>query len=153
MAGRVTPVVVDANLTVALAAYVPYSQRATQLMEGWQRDKVPLYAPLLWEYELTTAMRKTVALGALSEEKAIAALERLLSMGVRCIPPDVALHRAALQLAGQLAPDWIGGYDAQYLAVAARLGADFWTADRRLAECAQAAGLDWVHCVSSAGEA
>jgi predicted nucleic acid-binding protein len=38
-------------------------------------------------------------------------------------------------------------YDAQYLALAARENAPLWTADRRLANAARGAGLDWVHWI------
>jgi len=148
MAGPVKPIVVDANLMVALVIALPYSERAAELVEGWKLGKVPLYAPLLWEYELTTALRKVVALGAFLEEQAPAALEHLLSLGVQCIPPEPTLHREALHWASQLGQ--MAAYDAQYLAVAAHLGADFWTADRRLAAKAREANLDWVHWVGTA---
>ena len=36
-------------------------------------------------------------------------------------------------------------YDAFYLAVAQRLDAELWTADRRLCHNARQAGADWVH--------
>jgi predicted nucleic acid-binding protein len=145
MAGRVKPVVLDANLVMALAVVLPYSERTTALVEGWQRDRIPLYAPLLWEYELATAVRKAVALGALLEGQAAVVLERMLKMSVRRVSPDTNLHLAALRWAERLGQ--VAAYDAQYLALAGRLGAEFWTADRRLAEEARACGVDWVHFV------
>jgi len=39
-------------------------------------------------------------------------------------------------------------YDAYYLALAEQLGAEFWTADRRLSRAVQS-HLDWVHLIES----
>lgn len=147
MAEAMNAVVVDANLTVALALALPYSEQAATLVEGWKRDRVRLYAPMLWEYELTTAMRKAVALGMLSSEEAEASLERLWRLGVERMAPDAELHREALRLAEQIGQT--AAYDAQYLALAARLGARCYTADRRLAQRAHAQGLGWVHAVTA----
>lgn len=36
-------------------------------------------------------------------------------------------------------------YDAAFLAIAEAEGAEFWTADRKLAVAAKGLGLDWVH--------
>jgi predicted nucleic acid-binding protein len=150
MAGRVKTVVPDANLVMALAVELPYSERAIALMERWQRDRVPLYAPFLWEYELATALRKTVALGMFSEEQATAILERVLRLGVERIAPDAELHCEAVRWAGRLGQ--VAAYDAQYLALAARLGAELWSADKRLVTRARASGLDWVHDVSAGAQ-
>ena len=147
MAGSIDAVVVDANLAVALALALPYSERAAALMDAWKRDRVRLYAPTLWEYELATAMRKAVALGMLSTDEAEASLERLWRLGVERMPPDAELHREALRLADQLGQT--AAYDAQYLALSARLGAYFYTADRRLAERAGALGFEWVLAVTA----
>jgi predicted nucleic acid-binding protein len=143
MAGRMRAVVIDANLAVALVVALPYSKRAAALIEEWQRDSVLLYAPLLWEYEVTTAVRKVVAAGGLLEDGATVALERMLKMRVQRVPPDTGLHLDALKWAQQLGQ--VAAYDAQYLALAARLGAEFWTADKRLAQKSRASGANWVH--------
>ena len=145
MAGPVSTVVVDANLMMALAAELPYSEHATALMDAWQRDHVRLCAPLLWEYELVTAVRKALALGLFLEQEATAALEHLWSLGVERIAPDRELHHRSLGWAARLGQ--VVAYDAQYLALAERLGAELWTADRRLARQAAVSGLDWVHPV------
>ncbi len=39
-------------------------------------------------------------------------------------------------------------YDAQYLAVAERCGATFWTADRRLLERTRQCGVAWVRLIN-----
>lgn len=147
MAERLDAIVVDANLTVALALPLPYSERAAALVEDWRRDRVRLYAPLLWEYELTTALRKAVALRMLTSDQAQASLERLWRLGIERVAPDAALHREALRWAEQLGQT--AAHDSQYLALAARLGARLYTADRRLAERARALGTEWVHTVAA----
>ena len=148
MARPVRTIVVDANLMMGLAAPLDYSERATALMEKWLQGRARLYAPLLWTYELTTAMRKTVALGMFTEEQATAVLERLLGLGVECIAPDAGLPVEALRWAGRLGQ--VAAYDAQYLALAARLDAEFWSAYERLVERARARGANWAHHISEA---
>ena len=114
-------------------------------MEGWRRDSARLCAPLLWEYELATAVCKAVALGMFDQQQATAAMESLLGLQVERVSPDLAMHTAALFWADKLGQ--VVAYDAQYLALAERLGADFWTADRRLSRRAGEAGANWVHCI------
>ena len=140
-------VVIDANLAVALAIALPYSERAVTLMADWARERVCVYAPLLWEYEVVSALRKAVALGLLPVDEAPYTLERLWALGVQPVPPGPDLHRQALAWAERLGQTV--AYDAQYLALAERLGAEFYTADRRLASLAEAAGLPWVRSILS----
>lgn len=55
---------------------------------------------------------------------------------------DASLHRRALQMAERFSLP--ATYDAHYLALAERMGAAFWTADRRLYRATQAE-LAWVN--------
>ncbi len=57
---------------------------------------------------------------------------------------DAELHRQALNLAKSLRLP--ASYDAHYLALAQRLGAEFWTGDRRLVNSVQAV-LPWANLV------
>ncbi len=59
--------------------------------------------------------------------------------------PSSELDRSALHFAERIGQS--KAYDAQYLALAARENAAFWTADGRLARAAQATGLAWVHWI------
>jgi predicted nucleic acid-binding protein len=54
------------------------------------------------------------------------------------------LHWRAMDLAERFSLPAV--YDAHYLALAERLGGEFWTADRRLVEAVQGA-LPWVRLV------
>ncbi|MFO7697064.1 MAG: type II toxin-antitoxin system VapC family toxin [Anaerolineae bacterium] len=135
-------VVIDANLALALVLPLPYMRRATELYDEWMSLRIPLYVPILWEYEVTSSVRKAVAQSAIDPADAQEALERVLNLSVTRTAPDRDLDVAALMWATRL--QHIVAYDAQYLALAERLGAVFWTADRKLAAGARAAGADWV---------
>ena len=57
---------------------------------------------------------------------------------------DGELHERAIHLAERYSLN--AAYDAHYLALADRLGAEFWTADRRLANSVRHE-LEWVRLV------
>jgi predicted nucleic acid-binding protein len=72
-------------------------------------------------------------------------LYQLQQSGVEVMPPIWDLHQQALFWSERI--NQSKAYDAQYLALASRENAPLWTADRRLANAAQNAGLDWVHWI------
>ena len=90
---------------------------------------------------MSNALRRYVVHGELLPEEAVEALEVALGLDIT-LYGDADLHRRALELADHLALP--ATYDAHYLALAKTLGAEFWTADRRLAK-AVGAVLPWVH--------
>jgi predicted nucleic acid-binding protein len=134
--------VVDANLTVALVLSTPYSAQAQVLWELWSVEAVDVYAPDLWAYEVTSALRKAISLTGMPLSEAEARLETLTRLGVQLVPPTLELNRLALRWAERLGQTV--AYDAHYLALAEKLGCDFWTADRRLVQSA-GAEVSWVH--------
>jgi predicted nucleic acid-binding protein len=138
-------VVIDANLAVALVVPLPYSERAIGRMESWRISRTKLYIPALWEYEVASALRKAISGGLLTQEKAELALEYLLQLGFERIEPDLELHRQALRWAERLGQ--VVAYDAAYLAAPEYLGAELWTADRRLVDRAHEQGASWVRHV------
>ena len=91
---------------------------------------VELHAPVLLAYELTNAIRTTERRMRLDAATAEDALALLLEAGIELHQPD---PQAALRLARELG---ISGYDAAYVALAAELGADCWSADERLVRAA-----------------
>jgi predicted nucleic acid-binding protein len=139
-------IVPDANIVVALVISLPYSEAAIRKMQQWLQEEAELVAPALWSYEVASILRKTVALRGLSPEMAAANLQDILSMEIRQVPPTPALHLKALDWAARL--NQTVAYDAAYLALAESEGAEFWTADRRLADSASQAGVLWVHYIS-----
>ena len=138
-------IVVDANLCIALIVPVAYSDAAAKQWLLWEMNRDQMYAPLLWEYEVVSALRKAIAVGLISKKESENALQRLLVLGVERSLPDSDLHRSALQ--------WADGvnqpvaYDSQYLALAEALQADFWTADKRLIDSLKSRKLAWLHWI------
>jgi predicted nucleic acid-binding protein len=138
-------IVVDANLIAAIGLPLPYSSLATKKFEQWRTQGERLIAPTLLEYELTTIVRRSAVGGLLRKERVLPVLLQLHQSGVEMIAQTIEQHRQALLWAERIGQG--KAYDAQYLALASRENAPFWTADRRLAHAAQRAGMDWVHWV------
>lgn len=138
--------IVDANVAVALAVALPYSRRALDRFEVWIRESTKLYVPLLWEYEVASALRRMTTLRVLSTASAEGVLSSLLDLPIERVPPEPWMHRVALRWADRLGQSV--AYDAQYVALAERLGATLWTADRRLAARAHQLGVQWVRWIA-----
>ena len=136
-----SPICVDASLVVRLLASGEPESPAVRLWQEWHASGRPLIASTLLYYEVSNALRRYAAQGELLPEEAAEALEAALGLGI-ILHGDADLHRRALELAGRFSLS--AAYDAHYLALAERLGAAFWTADRRLTQTVQAA-LSWVH--------
>jgi predicted nucleic acid-binding protein len=92
---------------------------------------------------VSNALHRYVVHGELLPEEALEGLEAALDLGIT-LYGDRELHKRALRLAERLSLP--AAYDAHYLALAETLGAEFWTADRRLIDAVGAA-LPWVHKV------
>lgn len=134
--------VVDASFAVRLILHSPEQAPFRDLAEGWQRDGVELYAPTLWLYELTSALRKLMRAGELAPAEARQALALAQQLGVELVAPDDALAQAALEWTVRL--NLGAAYDSSYLALAEALQCELWTADRHLC---RAVDLAWVCCV------
>lgn len=139
-------VVIDANIGVALAVNLPYSALAEQKISLWRENAIEIVAPSLWWYEVVSALRKAVSAKLLAPSDATAALDDLGLIGVKTVDATLEIHRAALAWAERLKQTV--AYDAQYLALAEKLGAEFWTADSGLAQNARQQGARWVRWLS-----
>ena len=138
-------IVVDANLSVALIIPLPYSEVAANKWLAWEMDRVSLFAPFLWEYEVVSALRKAILAGLINRDETEKALQRLLILGVETMPPDIDLHRSALLWSEHIRQPV--AYDSQYLALAEALQADLWTADKRLIDILKSRNLSWLHWI------
>lgn len=136
-------VCVDANFIVGLVSSAPSKTRFRNLWSQWQESEYLIVAPTLIYYEVSNAFHRLAVGGLLLPEQASQFLEDTLSLDIT-LYGDAELHQHALTLARQLTLP--ATYDAHYLALAQRLGAEFWTADRRLVQAVQAT-LPWVNLV------
>lgn len=141
-------VVIDANLVAAVVLPLPYSDRAMHMLAEWKRARVGLFAPLLMEYEVAAVLRRAVVAGWLTNDAAVEAMGMILALNIRCLPPTSGLHEQALRWAQRLGHS--KAYDAHYLALAEQEWLELWTADRRLVNGAQQAGVSWVRWVGEA---
>ncbi|MFN8474931.1 MAG: type II toxin-antitoxin system VapC family toxin [Anaerolineae bacterium] len=137
--------VIDANIAIALALRYPYSAAASQRLMTWHDDGDELFVPSLWQYEVVSVLRKAVAAKMLSAADALEALDAIFVLQFTEVSPSLDTHRLALAWADRL--NHAAAYDAQYLAAAEQLGAELWTADRRLVQRAQQLGVQWVRHV------
>lgn len=140
-----SPVCLDASFLVRLLLDEEAAQ-ADALWEAWHQDGRRLAAPALLYHEVTNALHRYVAHGDLSPADAEALLDIALRLDIELFV-DAELHRRALQLASDLSLP--AAYNAHYLALAERLGAELWTADARLVRAAQDR-LPWVHGLGEA---
>lgn len=136
-------VCVDANFIVGLVSSAPSETRFRNLWSQWRESEYRIVAPALIYYEISNAFHRLAVGGLLLPERASQLLEDTLSLNIT-LYGDAELHQHAFTLARQLTLP--ATYDAHYLALAQRLEAEFWTADRRLVQAVQAT-LPWVNLV------
>ena len=137
--------VVDSNIAIWTALPSGASVDVRPLFERWRRDYVELFAPDLWLAECTSVIRHYVFRGVLSTADGRKILDDLLALDIQLQAPTPELCRAALHWAERL--NQARAYDSFYLALAERLGAQFWTADERLVNRAREVGAEWAHWV------
>jgi predicted nucleic acid-binding protein len=138
-------IVVDSNLVAALLLPLPYTQQAVAKHDLWTGAGEELAAPALMEYEVCSTLHRLTRAGWIRPERAAELLVDMRELAIRTVPPTIELHRAALQWAQRL--ERSRTYDAQYMALAEELRADFWTCDLPLFNRAQQLGVTWVHCI------
>jgi predicted nucleic acid-binding protein len=136
-------VVVDANITVALFVNLPYSFQAERLFRLWHKQDVQLHVPALWPAEVVSTLRKMISVGQMESEDAMFALASLERMPLQVVLPDPGLLALSLVWAGKL--NQTVAYDAQYIALAENLSAEFWTADQKMFDSLKHLNISWAH--------
>jgi predicted nucleic acid-binding protein len=131
----------DASFVVQLLVDVE-NQTLRASWTQWQNEGRLLIAPTLFYYEVTNALYRYQRSQMLSESAVHNALELALNAPIQ-LHGDAALHARALHLATDYSLP--ATYDAHYLALAERMGAELWTLDRRLYR--SVSHLSWVHTV------
>lgn len=144
-----SPVVVDANIAVWMLVPTAETDTVIPYFSDWQQTLRPLYAPALWLPECTSVIRRYIHAGKLPTHSGNEALSSLFALEVQIVEADESQCQNALEWAGRL--DQTKACDGFYLALAEKLNAEFFTADRHLVNSARQAGIDWVQLVSATG--
>ena len=127
-ASTVPWICVDASIVVSLVTRGAPGSPFAAAWRQWHQAGLKPVAPSLLMVEVVNALHRYVHHGMLLPEEASDALEAILGLGIE-LRSDAELHPRAL-------------------ALAERLGAEFWTADRRL-QHAVGATLLWVRLLDA----
>ncbi|MEU6858888.1 type II toxin-antitoxin system VapC family toxin [Glycomyces sp. NPDC046736] len=116
-------IIVDASVVVS--ALISFTEPHRRLREELEQQE--LAAPSHLNLEVMSVLRKYSRRKAVTEERTAMALVDLAQLPVERVPV-AAFETRIWELRHNMTP-----YDAAYVALAERLGADLWTFDRRLA--------------------
>lgn len=145
-----SPAVIDAGIAILRVIDTPTRPLAVALWDQFSSTAAQLWAPQLWCYEVASVVHRYLFDGTLTAADTENALKIILDFGVELVNPDEKLCLAALRWATRLRQR--PAYDGFYLALAERLGAQFWTTDQRLCNNARQAGSSWVHCLAEVAD-
>jgi predicted nucleic acid-binding protein len=137
MISFVQPLVIDANIGVWSIVNGPYLP--PKAIREWFTQQAQIVVPALWVYEVTSVVYQYGRQKAVDPRQS---LSIVLDTPDEIVHPDSALAIETLAWAERLGQ--AKAYDAFYLALAERLGGEFWTGDRRLYNRARQAGADFV---------
>lgn len=126
-------VVVDASIAVKWVIAEEGSQDARVLLGSWIAAGVQPVAPSWFICEVANILHRKALSDDLSFADAMDAYDDLLFF-VTILSENIADGKRAIHIARQTAQRQ--SYDAQYLALAERLGTEYWTDDRRFAASA-----------------
>ncbi len=132
---------VDASFIVRLLVEAPGSSEADALWSEWTEKGLRRFAPSLFTFEVCNALYRYERAGHMSPADVTDGVAIATSLAVTVLD-EASLSIEALRLAREYQLN--ATYDAHYLAVARRLGAPLYTADKKLA---QAVNQDWVHLI------
>jgi predicted nucleic acid-binding protein len=135
-------IVVDANLIFRFLLPNPQQQLIRTTVNRWLQTDVRLVAPMLWLYELTSAVAKSLQAGELTEEESRRLIGLIHTFPIDLIAQDHTLSLAALTWSRRLRR--ANAYDSAYLALAEALHAELWTVDQRLINAAR---QPWLHTI------
>jgi predicted nucleic acid-binding protein len=122
-------VVSDSGILLSNYLSVPLRGKAKAILDYWDQNGTKLVAPTLFQYEIVAVIRKEVHFKRITAERGLRLRDALLAKPVQ-LYFDEALLKRAYEIATQYGRPT--AYDTQYVALAERLGCDFWTNDQRL---------------------
>lgn len=131
--------VVDASFAIRLVTPHSNHDYFQNLSAQWLTQGFTMCAPSLWLYEVISATTKLVRFGELNNQQGQELIQQLHNLGVVLVEMDAPLITRAFDWTLKL--NRAAAYDSFYLALAEKLGCDFWTADQRLAN---AVNQSWV---------
>lgn len=138
-----TTICADASIVANVLSNSHPESSFQQLWTQWRTDETLIVAPTLLLYEICNSLHRAVVAGRITVPESKRLLEVALSLDVQ-LYRDAELHQQALKIAQR--ENLPASYDAHYLALAERLGIEFWTGDRRLFNTVRSR-LSWVHLV------
>src|SRR5690349_5528756 len=122
-------VVADSSIFLASIFQENLTPKARGIIKFWTTTNVTLAAPTLFQYEIIAVLRKHIYQGHITLQESLKGRDILLAQPIQFMFDDDLLRRA-YDLATRF--NRPTAYDSQYLAIAERLGCDFWTVDERL---------------------
>ena len=122
-------VVADANVLVKWFVEEEYTEQALNLRADHIAGCVEIVAPAHALLEVADALRKYAARGILAASDVVEAVETLLGFGIEFAAID---RQGVLEAVKYSLERGVTAYDAYYIVLAHRLGAPFYTADRKL---------------------
>lgn len=126
-------VVVDASIAVKWVVAEEGGQDARTLLVSWLAAGMQPVAPSWFTCEVANILHRKALAGDLSLADALDAYDDVLSF-ITILSENIADGKRGMYIAQQIAQQQ--SYDAQYLALAERLGAEYWTDDRRFVHAA-----------------
>ncbi len=139
-------IVIDANIGIHTVLETPFSDLVAAAWNLWRQEKAEIFAPALWLNEVTSVIHRTYSMGEISEDAALEALDTAFALDLEWVPETPEICKGAFNWASKLGQ--FAAYDGFYLALAEKLGVEFWTLDGRLANRSKQIGVDWVHLAS-----
>ena len=137
-------IVVDAAMTAALFLNLRYSALAETHFRQWRKNGDRIHVPAIWPAEIVSFLNQAVKNSQIQAADALSVLDTLPDLHIQVAGPDPKLLETSfLWSSGN---DEVSARDAQYLALAERLGAQFWTPDRKLVRIVAAQHVDWARC-------
>ncbi len=137
--------VIDASTAVWVVLPVFAGVTVIERVADWRRRRIRLVAPMLWVAECVSAIRRGVHANVIAADEGRTAIDDLFALEVETLPLTLQLSYSAYEWAGRLGQ--ARAYDGFYLAMAEELGAEFWSADRRLVNAVRQLGVAWAHWV------
>jgi predicted nucleic acid-binding protein len=139
-------VVVDASVALKWVLNEDLTTEARQLLAQWTADGTRIVAPSWFACEVGNVLYRAVVRGDLTLTDAQAAVSAALAP-MELLPEDPADTVYAMVIAQRAGQQAL--YDAQYAALASRLGSELWTADDRFAQAMKGV-IPGVRSLSSA---